>query len=108
MRLILPVSALLALVLTLVLLQLLWPGLMTWAAPLACPNGYPDAFVAKRVFQLPGETRTSLSMVCMSVHGAMRPGSQFIAMALGFVLLWILFIGLALLYRPLRGRRHPS
>lgn len=88
LRLILPASALFSLVLTAALLQLLWPGLMTLAAPLACPAGYPDAFVAKHVFSIPGETRTSLSLQCMSANGAIRQGSQLLAMLPWFAGIW--------------------
>jgi len=88
LRLILPVSALFALALTAVLLQPLWPGLMSLAAPLACPAGYPDAFVAKQAFSIQGETRTSLSLQCMSANGAIRQGSQLLAMLPWFVGIW--------------------
>lgn len=107
MRLILPATALVALVLTVGLLQLLWPGLMTLAAPLACPAGYPDAFVAKHVFSIPGETRISFSLQCMSANGAIHRGSLLIAMLVWFAGFWILGIARAVL-NHFNGRRRSS
>lgn len=88
-------AALLALILWVV-----WPGAMAHAAPLACPAMFPDPFVQEHLYSVPGETRRSWSLVCMSAHGVLhRPGSA-IPWALAMAILWLPCMAIALAAAP--------
>ncbi|MGY0619246.1 hypothetical protein [Lysobacter sp. A378] len=97
-------ASMVAAVFLVLILWVVWPGAMAHAAPLACPAGFPDPFVLEEVYSLPGETRWTWSLVCMSAHGAIfRPGST-IPWALGVAILWLpcMVIALAVVHARMK------
>lgn len=97
------------LVTTAILVGVIWPGLLEFTAPLACPPGFPDAFVQEHVFSIPGEIRRSWSLLCMSEYGAIHRPGQFLpwlALAGGTWLLLSIAIAVALASPAARRRRR--
>lgn len=80
-------AAFIAAIAVVVLAGAIWPGVLEYTAPLACPPGFPDGFVQEHVFSIPGETRRSWSLLCMSEHGALHRPSLSIP--------WLALIGIA-------------
>lgn len=76
----------------------IWPGVMAHAAPLSCPAAFPDPFVQEHVYSVPGETRRSWSLACMSPHGAIHKPGQSLPLALLFAAFWLpcMAVGLTL------------
>ena len=98
-------ASVVAAVFLVLILWVVWPGAMAYAAPLACPAGFPDPFVLEEVYGLPGETRWTWSLVCMSAHGAIyRPGST-IPWALGVAILWLPCMAIAVAVVHARMKR---
>ena len=78
------------------ILMAIWPGALVYAAPLLCPEGFADPFVIEHVYSVPGESRRSWSLVCMSGHGALYRPAPNAPWLLGVAILWLPCMAIAL------------